>query len=95
MISREEVLNLAQLARLELSDAEVERLRKDISSILEYVGQVSAASANGGYEKPPLRNVMREDEPGAVLGAREDLVAAFPKREGSFNVVRKIIEKDE
>jgi aspartyl-tRNA(Asn)/glutamyl-tRNA(Gln) amidotransferase subunit C len=96
MISREEVLGLAELARLKLTDAEVENLQKDISNILDYVGQISAVSArNGAKETPSLRNVMREDAPAPVLGAREALLNALPTREGDFNVVRKIIQKDE
>ncbi len=100
MISREEILNLATLARLKLTDAEVTGLQKDISNILEYVGQVSNrgdALTPGLSKASPLalRNVMRKDEPAPVLGAREDLLGAFPKREGDYNVVRKIVQKDE
>ncbi len=95
MVSIEDIRGLAQLARLKLAGAEEESLQKDISSILDYVGQVSAVSVSSEKEKPLLRNVMREDITTEVLGAREDLVKAFPAREGDFNVVRKIIQKDE
>ena len=105
MISKDEVLNLAQLARLELSETEVVNLQKDISNILEYVGQVSAVGVSNAEElKPILRNVMRDDKPYGegvmVLGKREALIEALPKKEksvwgGFFNVVRKIIQKDE
>lgn len=95
MVSIEDIRGLAQLARLKLTGAEEESLQKDISSILEYVGQVSAVSISGEKEKPLLRNVMREDAATEVLGAREDLIKAFPTREGDFNVVRTIIQKDE
>ena len=106
MISREEVLTLAALARLKLSEAEVADLQKDISSILDYVGQVSNVTAQSGQASPRSnlgapahRNVMREDTPYGsdlpVFGKREALVQAFPKREGDYNVVRKIIQKDE
>jgi|SRR5581483_7565418 len=99
MISKEEVLNLAALARLKLSDEDVVSLGKDISSILEYVGQVNAVSAVAQREKDPLRNVMREDvargEGDPLWGKEEALRAAFPQREGDYNVVRKIIQKDE
>jgi aspartyl/glutamyl-tRNA(Asn/Gln) amidotransferase C subunit len=105
MISREEVLNLAELARLKLSDQEVESLQKDISSILDYVGQVSAVSVGKEKEKPLQRNIMRDDVPrpstgsgqaaDALAGKEEALRSAFPKRESDFNVVRKIIQKDE
>ena len=99
MISKEEVLNLSTLARLKLSDEEVAGLQKDMSSILDYIGQVSAVSAGNEKEKPLQRNVMRPDElraaGGPMDGKEEALRSAFPKREGDFNVVRKIIQKDE
>ena len=99
MISRDEVLNLAELARLKLSDAEVEALQKDISSILEYVGQVSAVELSTATEVPLVHNVMRADAPRAatdpLAGKEEAVRGAFPTREGDFNVVRKIIQKDE
>lgn len=99
MISREEVLNLAQLARLKLSDSEVESLQHDISSILEYVGQVSKVELSKTNEVPLVHNVMRDDTPrdaaDPVAGKEESVRAAFPQREGDYNVVRKIIQKDE
>ncbi len=102
MISKGEVDNLAALARLELSDAEKESLGKDISSILEYVGQVSAVSIEDEQPKVPANlphNVLREDtqrEMGDTMAGKESAVKeAFPKREGEYNVVRKIIQKDE
>lgn len=100
MISREEVLKLAELARLQLGEGEISGLQKDISNILEYVGQVSAAPAKEiAGENVLNRNVMREDVPrgadDALAGKEESLRAAFPQREGGYNVVRKIIQKDE
>ena len=96
MISKEEVLQLAELARLKLDESEVAGLQKDISNILEYVGQVSKVEAGTTKEVPMNNTVMREDLPaGTALGEREELLRAFPKREGDYNVVRKIIQKDE
>jgi len=101
---------LAALARLELSDAEKTGLQKDISNILEYVGQVSAVSI-AGDSAPTVpanqpHNVLREDRPrdlaDTMAGKEVQVKAAFPKREparpdggGEYNVVRKIIQKDE
>jgi|GEM_PF-1045227 len=108
MISKEEVEQLAALARLEVTPAEVEGLQKDISNILGYVGQVAAVSLQGNALTPGLSkasslmqpyNVLRPDVPRAVgdtmAGKEAELVAAFPKHEGMFNIVRKIIQKDE
>jgi aspartyl-tRNA(Asn)/glutamyl-tRNA(Gln) amidotransferase subunit C len=100
MISKEEVEGLAALARLDLAPEEVASLQTDISNILDYVGQVSAVSIDNKDAAPPVvHNVLRADEPRAVgdtvAGKEESVRAAFPKREGQYNVVRKIIQKDE
>jgi aspartyl-tRNA(Asn)/glutamyl-tRNA(Gln) amidotransferase subunit C len=100
MISLEDVRTLAGLARLRLSPQEEEALQKDISSILDYVGQVSSVPMPERKEDAGAwRNVMREDAPRGeedpLAGKEEALRAAFPSREGDFNVVRKIIQKDE
>lgn len=98
MISKEEIRNLAELARLEVSDAEAESLGKDISNILDYVGQlqsVKTEAGEAGYS--PLKNILREDTPrqegDALANKKEALLKALPAREGDFAVVRKIIEK--
>ncbi len=99
MISKTDIEDLARLARLDLSETEKEALIKDFEGILEYVGQVAAVSGDVNQKPiPPLRNVMRDD---ALYGAdvpttgkQEALLAALPKREGDYAVVRKIIQKE-
>ena len=99
MISREEVLKLAELARLKVSEDEVVSLQKDISNILEYVGQVSKVSQGDALSPLAPCNVMRDDvsrsSDDVLAGKEEALRSAFPAREGGYNVVRKIIQKDE
>ncbi len=100
MISREDIEGLAALARLQLSDQEVESLQTDVSSILEYVGQVSSLEVSAsGPIAPAHHNIMRDDTPRAaedqLAGKEEAIRAAFPKREGDYNAVRKILQKDE
>lgn len=99
MVSKEDIKNLAELARLELSDTEVAALQKDISHILDYVGQVSAVVTHELPDVPLHRNRMRDDTPrdiGHPLANKEELLRkAFPKEEGGYNAVRKIIQKDE
>jgi aspartyl-tRNA(Asn)/glutamyl-tRNA(Gln) amidotransferase subunit C len=85
-ISREEVLHVARLARLALTDEEVERFRVQLSAILEAVGKVSELDLEG---IPPtshpldLVNVFAEDEPCPSL-PREDALANAPDPEGGF-----------
>lgn len=99
MISKEDILKLAELSRIELKEEEIAPLQKDISNILEYVSQVSAIEGSAEKEVGLNHNVMREDIPyveGSQLkAAREDVVAAFPEQKNGYNVVRKIIQKDE
>ena len=85
-ISREEVLHVAKLARLALTDDEVERFRGQLSAILEAVGKVSELDLEGiEPTSHPLDvvNVLAEDEPRPSL-AREDALANAPDPEDGF-----------
>ncbi len=102
---------MAELARLKLKDGEAEALGADINSILGYVGQISSAKiatdslqddrgrSSAAFSLPLLRNVMREDAPreatDPLLHKEAAIIAQFPKSENNYNVVRKIIQKDE
>jgi aspartyl-tRNA(Asn)/glutamyl-tRNA(Gln) amidotransferase subunit C len=85
-ISREEVLHVARLARLALTEEEVERFRDQLSAILEAVGKVSELDLEG---VPPtshpldLVNVLAEDEPRPSLSL-EDALANAPDSKGGF-----------
>jgi aspartyl-tRNA(Asn)/glutamyl-tRNA(Gln) amidotransferase subunit C len=85
-ITREEVLHVAKLARLELTDAEVERLTGELSAILEAVSKVSELDLD---DVPPtshplaLVNAWEEDEPRPSLELDETFANA-PQRDGDF-----------
>lgn len=78
-LTRADVLRIAELARLELSDDEVERFSKQISEILGYAEQVQDVDTTG---VPPTSHVLgvvpawREDEPQPSLDRREALANA-------------------
>lgn len=88
-ISRDEVLHVAWLARLELSEEELERFAEQLSAILEAVGKVSELDLQGiepTAHPLDLTNVWAEDEPRPSLSVEEALANA-PDREGdSFRV---------
>jgi aspartyl-tRNA(Asn)/glutamyl-tRNA(Gln) amidotransferase subunit C len=85
-ISREEVLHVARLARLALTDDEVERLTSELDAILEAVGVVAELDL---ADVPPtshpldLINVWDEDEPRESL-ALDDVFANAPARDGDL-----------
>lgn len=64
-LTRDDVLKLARLARLELTDEEVEQYSSELSEILQYVEQLSAVDVEGlepTHQVSGLTNVMRQDE---------------------------------
>jgi len=85
----EEVKHVARLARLRLSDDELEQMRTDLSRILEYIDmlkEVDVTDVAPTAQVTDLFNVEREDEPRPSL-AREDALANAPEqRDGMFRV---------
>jgi aspartyl-tRNA(Asn)/glutamyl-tRNA(Gln) amidotransferase subunit C len=64
-LTRDDVLKLAQLARISLSDAEVEEYSEELSAILQYVEMLSGVDVEGlkpTNQVTGLTNVMRNDE---------------------------------
>lgn len=88
-ISRDEVLYVARLARLALTEEEVERFSEQLSAIVDAVGKVSELDLSGVEPTAhplDLANVWAEDEPRPPLGQDEALANA-PERDGdSFRV---------
>ena len=85
-ITRDEVLHVAQLARLELSDEEVERFRDQLSAILEAVSKVSELDL---ADVPPtshpleIANAWAEDLPRPCL-TLDDVFANAPDRDDDY-----------
>ncbi len=85
-ITREEVVHVAKLARLELSEDELERFAGQLNAILEAVGKVAELDLSDVEPTAhPLEvaNVWAEDEPRPSLSA-EDALANAPDREDNF-----------
>jgi aspartyl-tRNA(Asn)/glutamyl-tRNA(Gln) amidotransferase subunit C len=88
-ITREQVVHVAKLARLELSDEELERMREQLSAILEAVGKVSELDLEGVEPTAhplDLVNVFAEDEPRPSLPREEALANAPDPEDGFFGV---------
>jgi aspartyl-tRNA(Asn)/glutamyl-tRNA(Gln) amidotransferase subunit C len=88
-ISRDEVLHVARLARLALTDEEVERLGAQLNAILEAVGKVAELDLEGVEPTAhplDLVNVLAEDEPHESLSVEEALANAPDREEGFFKV---------
>ena len=94
MITREEVLHIARLARLELSDTELERIREQLNGILQYIDKLKRLDVTGvepTSHAVPLVNVMREDEVAPPF-AQDAMLANAPDRVAALFRVPRIIE---
>jgi len=92
MITKEEIRNLAGLARIEILEGETEKLTKDVDAILDYVGQITSATGNLEKVVPKLRNVMRDDVVTNEEGKyTEKLLSDAPNREDQYLKVKKIL----
>jgi aspartyl-tRNA(Asn)/glutamyl-tRNA(Gln) amidotransferase subunit C len=84
MIDREQVLHVARLARLQLSDAEVEAMTGELSSVLghiEKIGELDLDGVEPTSHVVALENVLRADEPRPSL-PREVALAEAPDSDG-------------
>ena len=90
-LSRADVEHVAQLARLALTDDEIERFGHQLSVILEHAAQVSALDTAGVAPTAhplPLVNVLRADEVRPCLDRDEVLAMAPASEDGRFRVPR-------
>ena len=93
-LSREDVLHIARLARLGLTEAELDRLREQLSNILEnfeILQQVDTSDVPPTAQSIALQNVMRSDEVAPSLPPN-DILANAPRREGDCFRVRAVLE---
>ncbi len=84
---------IAHLARLSLSEDEVEMFRSQLGDILRFVQQLGDLDTEGvdPYIERAETTPMREDEPGESLSQEEALMNA-PEKEGGFFVVPRVVE---
>ncbi len=93
-ISREEVAHVSRLARLALSDAELEALTDEMDAILDYVEQLKALDTEGivpTAHAVPMENAFRADEVQPGFSTEQALSNAPDAFQGTFRV-RRVIE---
>jgi aspartyl-tRNA(Asn)/glutamyl-tRNA(Gln) amidotransferase subunit C len=93
-LSREEVLHIARLARLGLTETEVDRLREQLSNILEQfeaLQEVDTTDVPPTAQSIPLQNVTRDDEVADSLPPSE-ILANAPRKEGECFRVKAVLE---
>lgn len=94
-ITLQEVEHVARLARLELSGAEKERMRRELDGILSYIDKLRALDTTGvepTSHAVPLTNVLRDDVEKPSL-PRDEMLANAPDRNRELFRVPRIIEE--
>lgn len=93
-LSREDVLKLARLARLDLSEEEIETFQDQLSEILQYVEQlqrVDVSGLNPTNQVTGLTNVMRDDVVKDYGYAPHDLLKNLPAAQDNYIKVKRMI----
>lgn len=94
-IDIKDVEHIANLARIELTEGEKEKMEKELSAILDFIGKLNEADTKdiepmtGGTD---LANVTRPDEKEKPLGDAESLVVASPMKEKGFVEVKAVFQ---
>lgn len=92
-LTKEEVLKVAHLARLEFKEEEIEKFRGDLNNILSFIEKLQEVDTDGVepmYQVNNLSNVLRKDEIKESLKKEEALKNAPQKDDGMF-IVPKVV----
>jgi aspartyl-tRNA(Asn)/glutamyl-tRNA(Gln) amidotransferase subunit C len=95
-MDKTEVLKLANLARIKLTEEEAQKLSGEFQSILGYVGEIKEVSSKDDSARTPgafpIRNIMRKDSEGHEGGVfSERLLKEAPLSEAGYVKVKKIL----
>lgn len=93
-LTREDILKLAKLARLRLSDKEVEKFQTEIGDILGYVEKLADVDTKGlkpTYQVSGLVNVTRQDVVRDYSISQLDLLKNVPQTERGYIKVKRMI----
>jgi len=88
-LSREQVLHIAKLANLTLTEKEVKKFQKDLSDILAYIdllNELDTSKVKPTFQVTGLKNVVREDKEIRGLSQKEALAGTKAKYQGYFKV---------
>lgn len=91
-LTREDVLKLAALSRLKLTESEIEKFQSELSEILDYVAQLDSVDVSGlepTYQVTGLKNVTRPDETRDYGYDLQSLLSQAPEsKDNQFKVKR-------
>ncbi|MDD4876519.1 MAG: Asp-tRNA(Asn)/Glu-tRNA(Gln) amidotransferase subunit GatC [Dehalococcoidales bacterium] len=93
-LDRKEVLHIGLLARLGITESEVDKLGEQLSNILENFEVLQKVNTNGVLptaQSIPLKNVIKKDEIKPCL-PQSEILANAPRKDGEFFRVKAVLE---
>lgn len=93
-ISNEEIVHVAELARIELATSDIETVAGEVSSILTFVESLQAVDTKGvtpTSQVTKLTDVWREDDVKDCDISRDELLANTPQSQDGYVKVRKVL----
>ena len=96
-LSLDEVRHVAKLARLRLSDEQLEQYRGQLSSVLDHIARISELDVEGVEpmaHPSDLVNRLDDDEPAESL-SQQQILRIAPATEGQYLAVPKVLVSDE
>ena len=100
MLTDKEIQHIAKLAGIELTSHEEDKFKKDLSSVLDYIGKLNEINTDGVeplYQTTGLVNAMRADEYRKDFEMTEELneklIGQAPAKENNFVKVRSVLNK--
>ncbi len=100
MLTDKEVKHIAALARIKIDEKEEKDLKKDLTSVLEYIGKLNEVDTTGVeplYQTTGLVDSFRSDEPRGEFkmdeNLNEKLIGQAPHRQGRFIKVKSVLRK--
>lgn len=94
-LTKEQVEHISKLAKLDLSDEEIVRFQKQLSSILKYVellNEVDTENVEPTAQTTGLKNVVREDKPSEEQClTQEEVLSNAPQRQDGFIKTKAVL----
>ena len=93
-LTRDQVIRLAALSKLHLTESEIKKFQAELSRILYYVDMLENVDVSGlepTYQVTGLENVMREDEVVIQQASPDELLKLLPDKKDRFIKVKRMI----
>ena len=90
MLSKEDVLKIAALSKLEFSESEIEKFRVDLNKIFEHMEELNGVDVEPLFNVLDLKDKLREDKV-RDAGIKKEILENSPNKDEEFIIVPKVV----